>query len=236
MNLLLFSAADRISDDSICVKDRRLHHLNNVLRSNTGDRIRVGELGGRIGEGEIRSLDDSSAVLRVQLSETPPPKLPLILVLALPRPKMLRRILRTTAEMGVAELHLIHSYRVEKSYWQTPALSETAVTGYLLEGLAQARDTVLPRVLQHRRFKPFVEDELPALGSRRRMTLLHPGQNPSFAPGNGQACLVVIGPEGGFIPYEVEHLRAAGCELASLGDRILRVESAVTAMLGRFAA
>lgn len=236
MNLVLFSADDRVDDGCICLRDHRFRHLQAVLRSQPGDRIRVGELGGLVGDGEITSLDDERAIVRVHLSNPPPRKLPLVLVLSLPRPKMLRRILRTAAEMGVAELHLIHSYRVEKSYWQTPALSEDAVRGYLLEGLAQARDTVLPGVRIHRRFKPFVEDELPALGVDRKMTLLHPGPHRTFAAADNPPYLAVIGPEGGFIPYEVEHLQAAGCELATLGPRILRVESAVTTLLGRLQA
>jgi hypothetical protein len=56
-----------------------------------------------------------------------PRPLPLTVVLALPRPKMLRRILRALAEVGVKELHLINSYRVEKSYWQSPLLAPTAL-------------------------------------------------------------------------------------------------------------
>ena len=44
---------------------------------------------------------------------------------------------------------------------------------------------------------------------------------------------ILIGPEGGFIPYEVEALQRAGCEPVSLGPRPLRVEQAVPALLGR---
>ncbi len=167
------------------------------------------------------------------LDTAPPPKLPLRLVLALPRPKMLRRILRTVAELGVAELHLIHSFRVEKSYWQTPALRPETLRGYLLQGLEQSRDTVLPALQCHRRFKPFVEDVLPGLASGRRALLAHPGDYPPCPRGLQQDTLLVIGPEGGFIPYEVEHLAAAGCEAVSLGPRILRVENALSALLGR---
>jgi RsmE family RNA methyltransferase len=147
---------------------------------------------------------------------------------------MLRRILRTVAELGVESLYLINSYRVEKSYWQTPVLDPAVMEDYFLEGLSQSRDTVLPIVSLHKRFKPFVEDELPTLTSGRRCLLAHPGNYPPCPRIAGEPALLAIGPEGGFIPYEVEKLQEAGCETVSLGPRILRVENAVSALVARF--
>ncbi len=233
MNLLLFTDSDRLGPDQIAIRDRRLQHLSQVLRAKVGDQIRVGELGGLMGNGHILALNGERAVLAISLDLQPPEKLPLSLVLALPRPKMLRRILRSVAEFGAAELHLINSYRVEKSYWQTPVLQADTIREYLLQGLQQSRDTVLPQVHCHPRFKPFVEDCLPAIMEGRRALVLHPGDYPPCPRGVGGKTLVAIGPEGGFIPYEVEKLQGAGCETVSLGPRILRVENALTSLLGR---
>lgn len=233
MNLLLFSAGDRLDARRIAVTDRRLQHLLQVLRAAVGDRVRVGELGGDMGHGVILQLDKSRAVLAIELDQPAPQKLPLQLVLALPRPKMLRRILRSVAELGVQQLHLINSYRVEKSYWQTPALSAASLHEYLLQGLQQSRDTVAPQVLCHKRFKPFVEDQLPDMTAGKRALLAHPGEHPDCPRGPDGETLLVIGPEGGFIPYEVALLEEAGCTAVSLGPRILRVENAVTSLLGR---
>ena len=243
MNLLLFESTELDASGQLSVSGSRLAHLLDVHHKDSGDTVRVGEIGGRLGDARIISINRERAVLAPTLHSEPPAKLPLRLVLALPRPKMLRRILRVVAELGVAELHLIHSYRVEKSYWQTPVLQDAAIRGYLLQGLQQSRDTLLPSVHCHRRFKPFVEDSLPGLGDGRRALLAHPGD---YAPcprgvdprgvgprGVATPTLLVVGPEGGFIPYEVEKLIAAGCEPVSLGPRILRVENAVTALLGR---
>jgi RsmE family RNA methyltransferase len=233
VNLLIFTAADRIDDQRICVTGRRLQHLQQVLGAATGDELRVGELNGLAGLGRILDINDQQATLSVELNEVPPAKLPLCLVLALPRPKMLRRIIRNVAELGVDQLHLINSYRVEKSYWQTPVLQDEALDGYLMQGLEQSRDTIPPRVSCHRRFKPFVEDLLPAMTSSRQSLLAHPGNHPPCPRDLQQDTLLVIGPEGGFIPYEVEKLELAGCQPVSLGPRILRVENALTALLGR---
>jgi RsmE family RNA methyltransferase len=233
MNLLLFSDADRRTADTIQVSGWRLQHLVDIIGAQQGDSLRVGEIEGQMGLGRIIELGTDSATLQVVLTQPPPAKLPITVVLALPRPKMLRRILRTIAEAGVRDLHLVNSYRVEKSYWQTPALEPDTIRDYLLQGLEQAQDTKLPAVTLHRRFKPFVEDEFPTLVAKRRALLAQPGKYPLAPADSGVDSVLVIGPEGGFIPYEVEKLMAAGCSAVSLGSRILRVETAVNTMLGR---
>lgn len=233
MNLLLFDNDDRIGADRIRLCDHRLHHLHEVLETCEGDSLRVGEINGRMGEAEVVMLSREEALLDVALTEDPPPKLPLKMVLALPRPKMLRRILRMVAELGVESLHLINSYRVEKSYWQTPVLDSEVVEDFFVEGLSQSRDTVLPTFSLHNRFKPFVEDELPTLLQDRRALLAHPGNYPPSPTTDKEPTLLVVGPEGGFIPYEVEKLEQAGCQPISLGPRILRVENAVSTLVAK---
>ena len=233
MNILLFTESDKIAPDHIEITDHRFVHLVQVLKVKAGDELRVGELNGHLGRGTVLAVNDGAATISVALDQPPPEKLPLSLVLALPRPKMLRRILRTVAELGVSDLHLINSYRVEKSYWGTPALNEQKIQEYFIQGLEQARDTVLPRLHIHKRFKPFVEDELPTLMVDKRCLAAHPGDYPACPRGIAQDTLLIIGPEGGFIPYEIEKLQGAGCEIVSLGSRILRVENAVTSVIGR---
>lgn len=233
MNLLLFSNDDRLEADKIAVQGRRLEHLRQVHRANVGDTLRVGEIDGLTGTGEILDINADVATLAVSLQHSPPDKLPLCLVLALPRPKMLRRILRSVAEFGVPELHLINSYRVEKSYWQTPVLEEESMREYLLQGLEQSRDTILPSVRCHQRFKPFVEDVLPGMIGDDAALLAHPGNHARCPRNVEKQTVLIVGPEGGLIPYEVKKLQDAGCEVVSLGSRILRVENAVTYLLGR---
>jgi RsmE family RNA methyltransferase len=233
MNILLYSDADATAPGQISIFDHRVQHLTTILKVEVNQTLRVGELNGKLGVGKVLSMTSDEIVVSVEANLTPPAKLPLTLVLALPRPKMLRRILRTVAELGVPDLHLINSYRVEKSYWKTPALEVEKVQEYFIQGLEQARDTVLPRLHLHQRFKPFVEDELPSLIGNRRALAAHPGDYPICPRGISDELLLAIGPEGGFIPYEVEKLGEAGCDIVSLGSRILRVENAVTSLIGR---
>ena len=141
MNLLLVTAGERGRDGRVRIGGRRLKHLREVLRIEVGDTLRVGELHGRLGLGTVEALTAEAATLRISLTEAPPPPLAVTLVLALPRPKMLRRILRAIAELGVKELHLINSARVEKSFWHSPLLEHSNLEAALLDGLEQARDT-----------------------------------------------------------------------------------------------
>ncbi|AMO74079.1 16S rRNA (uracil(1498)-N(3))-methyltransferase [Pseudomonas citronellolis] len=233
MNLLLLDDADFVAADRVLLRDRRLTHLHEVHRAESGDSLRVGRLGGLMGEGRLLSLSRDEAQLQVSFTQAPPAKLPLTLLLALPRPKMLRRVLQTVAAMGVPRLVLLNSYRVEKSFWQTPFLEPAAIREQLVLGLEQARDTVLPEVTIEKRFKPFVEDRLPALAAGSLGLIGHPGPWPDCPRAVKQAVTLAIGPEGGWIPYEVEKLREAGLAPVQLGERILRVETAVTALLAR---
>ncbi|MDF3935131.1 16S rRNA (uracil(1498)-N(3))-methyltransferase [Pseudomonas citronellolis] len=233
MNLLLLDDADFVAADRVLLRDRRLTHLHEVHRAENGDSLRVGHLGGLMGEGRLLRLERDEAELQVSFTQAPPAKLPLTLLLALPRPKMLRRVLQTVAAMGVPRLVLLNSYRVEKSFWQTPFLEEQAIREQLVLGLEQARDTVLPEVTIEKRFKPFVEDRLPAQAAGSLGLIGHPGPWPECPRALNEPVTLAIGPEGGWIPYEVEKLREAGLTPVQLGERILRVETAVTALLAR---
>ncbi|MNO67100.1 16S ribosomal RNA methyltransferase RsmE [compost metagenome] len=233
MNLLLLDDADFVAADRVILRDRRLTHLHEVHRAESGDSLRIGRLGGLMGEGRILQLTREQAELAVSFDQPPPAKLPITLLLALPRPKMLRRVLQTVAAMGVPRLVLLNSYRVEKSFWQTPFLEPAAIREQLILGLEQARDTVLPEVIIEKRFKPFVEDRLPAVAADSLGLIGHPGPWPACPRAVERPVTLAIGPEGGWIPYEVDKLREAGLAPVQLGARILRVETAVTALLAR---
>src|SRR5690606_36941614 len=137
MNIILLSADDFSAPDRAIIYDqRRCEHIRSVHAAQPGDQLKLGMLNGNIGQGTLQSIDATHAVfVDIVLSQTPPAPLPLTLLLGLPRPKMLKRILQTVATLGVKKIYLINSYRVEKSYWQTPWLSADAIHAQLLLGL-----------------------------------------------------------------------------------------------------
>ncbi|MEL7045026.1 MAG: 16S rRNA (uracil(1498)-N(3))-methyltransferase [Pseudomonadota bacterium] len=233
MNIILAEPGEIDTGGRLHLNGRRLSHLREVLRAVPGDRLRVGEIGGRLGAGTLLSISAEQATIEVTLDSEAPPPLPVQLVLALPRPKMLRRILRSITELGVKQIYLINSFRVEKSYWQSPLLQENALHANLREGLEQAVDTVAPELHLRNRFRPFVEDELPALCRGRDTFLADPAATCAYPSDPRGACVLIIGPEGGFIPFERELLIGAGARPVHVGRRILRVETAVQSCLGR---
>lgn len=213
--------------------DRRVAHVRTVHRAAVGDVLQAGVLGGRLGTARIVALDDDGLDLDLGLDREPPPPLPLVLVLALPRPKVVRRVLQAVATLGVKRLALIAAWRVEKSYWESPLLAESAVRAELVLGLEQAGDTIVPVVSLHRLFKPFVEDELPALAAGHRRLVAHPEAASECPRALREPVTLAIGPDGGFTAYEIGKLGAEGFEAVSLGPRVLRVEQAVSALVGR---
>ena len=233
MNLLLLTPADFIETGSVRLKGRRLKHVQEVHRAKEGDTLAVGLLGGSLGRGFVRKLDSEALELEVTLETPPVPKLPLTLVLALPRPKVLNRVLAAATSLWVARIYLVNAWKVEKSYWKSPRLSEENLELQRILGLEQAKDTVLPELHLRRLLRPFAEDELPGLLQGTLPLLAHPGA-PLLCPRDAQGPVtLVIGPEGGFIEAEVELLTRSGCQAVHVGERILRVETAVAALVGR---
>lgn len=233
MNLVILFEDDFTSANRVRLTGRRCRHLREVHGAEPGRTLRVGLLDGPMGTGIVTAINERAAELDVRLAAEPPAPLPLTLVLALPRPKMLRRIFRTVAELGIQRLWLINSWRVEKSYWSTPVLAPDNYRRYLIEGLEQARDTRLPQVEYRRLFKPFVEDELPALAAGTTALLAHPGAGRQQPRQPDAPVTLAIGPEGGFIEYEVDKLITAGFTAFDMGPRIYRVENAITAAVAR---
>lgn len=227
----------RISDGA------QISHVRQVLGAQVGDVLKIGKIGGALGTAKISVLPDVGtdsatsviALSDVCLTKAPPPKLPLTLVLALPRPKVLRRLMMDMTALGVAQIVIVNSYRSDKSYWQSPLLA--AVDDFMLAGLQQGVDTQLPKLSFAKRFKPFVEDELPALG--KRIAVAHPYAERTFYDyqnTHGLPDVLLIGAEGGWIDYEVALLESVGATALSLGARIMRTEAVVNALLGRWLA
>jgi 16S rRNA (uracil1498-N3)-methyltransferase len=235
VNLVLLEPEELRADGSAAIGGRRAAHVHAVLRAAVGDRILAGVVGGRMGEAELLRCSEDEVVLRPALDREPPPPSPVSLLLALPRPKILRRVLQAAASMGVKRIVLVGSWRVEKSYFGSPLLAPEALRAELLLGLEQGRDTVLPEVSVHRFFKPFVEDDLDAAFPAGDRLLAHPvGSGPldALRPAASRATLA-IGPEGGFTAYEADALQRRGFAPFSLGARVLRVDAAVPFAVGQ---
>ena len=242
MNCILLPAVNFSHDAAQINELSQVNHVNNVLAAKVGDTLKIGQLGGQLGTAIIESIHSDSIQLRdIQLTIAPPTKLDLTIILALPRPKVLRRLIMDMTALGVRDIILINSYRTQKSYWQSPML--TRLDEFVLEGLQQGIDTIVPSITLEKRFKPFVEDKLASIMTHRGI-VAHPYSEQSFAQylqhqqssssSRSLPSLVCIGAEGGWIDYEIAMLAGHGCEAVNIGPRILRTEAAVNAILGQW--
>lgn len=233
MNLLLFHKHELSSDGCIKLDDHRAEHLIEVLKVVPGQTLKAGEVNGDIGAARVQEIVSGTVFLRWQATSAPPAKLECILILALPRPKMMSRILQSATAMGVKEIHLINSWKVDKSYWQSQRLNLSLLEDELLLGLSQSGDTQMPSVRLHRLFKPFAEDLLPELCKGREALVAHPYQADKCPVAIKTPSALAVGPEGGFTESEISLLNKAGMRRVNIGPRILRVETAVPAILSR---
>lgn len=229
MNLLLLQECDFLPDGTARLCGRRLQHAREILRAAEGDTLRVGQLGGLTGTGVVLKLSDDELLLRVELRDEPPPRPRLDLLLAVPRPKALRRLLPAVASLGIDRLVLLNAARVERSYFDSHVLAQAAEL--FAQGLEQARDTRPPQLLVRERFRPFVEDELDALFPDSVRLVAHPAA-PQPAHAREGRVLLAIGPEGGWVPFELDLLGQHGFTPFTLGPRPLRVEVALPYAVG----
>ncbi len=218
------------------VGGERLRHVRKVLRAAVGDTLEVGRPGGGIGRGRIVELNRKRVVLELgPLDGESPPPLPVTLVLALPRPRFVGRALQAATAMGVKRILLVHTARVEKSYWQSSVMRPEALRRHLMLGLAQARDTTLPEIECLRGPRDLTES-LPGLVRRHDEVLVADAGGAEPCPlGIDGPTALLVGPEGGLLDEELDRLTAAGARSVSLGPRALRVEHAVVALLSRLA-
>jgi RsmE family RNA methyltransferase len=233
MNLILLYQEDFIANSRVRLQGRRCQHAREILNAANGRTLQVGLIGGKTGLGTVVAADEHAIELEVLLEDEPPSPLPMTIILALPRPKVFKRVLQGLTAMGVKRIILLNTWRVDKSYWQSPALAPRTIREQLILGLEQARDTLLPTVERHLRFKPFVEDTLPAVASGTCALVAHPAAAQACPADVNHPVTLAIGPEGGFTAYEIEKLTAAGLIPIRLGKRPLRVETAVPALIGR---
>lgn len=233
MNLILLDPSDFDAAGRVVLQDRRHAHVRQVVRAAVGDTLRVGLVGGRLGTATIVGLDRAQLELAVTLTDEPPPALDITLALAVPRPHSLRKVLQQAAAMGVKRFVLFSCARVEPSFFTASAAQPAAIVEELRLGLEQARDTILPSFeVYPGRFHRFLAERWEAI-ARGTVLVAHPEPGAPECPrALAGPVTLVVGPEGGFIPAEVERLRALGT-LVGLGPRILRVETAVVALLAR---
>lgn len=216
----------------VCLEDRRARHVLDVLKPAAGETLRVGIVNGPAGTGTVVRAGDGCVTLECRFDDGMPPEPRVDIVLAVPRPKVMRRLWAPLASLGVRRIILTNAEKVERNYFDTHWLEPDVYVPLLIEGLEQAGDTRLPEVQIRRRFRPMVEDELDGLLGPGVRLLGHPDAGEiDAARSPARQVAVAVGPEGGWTPFEVTALQERGFVPVSLGWRRLRVDTACVALI-----
>ncbi len=232
---MLIDAAE-VSAEQTCVLDgRRALHLRSVLGVTVGQTVRAGLIGGGIGTARVITDDGAAITVKLEINDEARAPLSIELVIAVPRPKVLTRVIETAAAFGVARIDLTNAWRVDKSYLSSPRLLPDALAAAVRVGAEQGVTTHLAPIAVHDRLMGLLDARWPAVAPDRRITrlLAHPGAPPIEQAFTTGPLTLAIGPEGGWIQREVDTFIARGFTPVSLGTQILRVESAVAAALAQ---
>lgn len=242
MNLLLIYESELVSDSRAKVTGSRVRDLIEWHALCPGVEVQAGLENGLIGTAHIESVSADLIELSLSFERRPPSKKEIIAVVAVPRPQTVKKLIHLACTLGLKQLHLIRSMNAQKSYLTSGALQQEAIQTEVRKGLEQAVDTVAPVIEVHRRFRPFVEERLSAIAAslpepqsrliadtRSTTPLREIFATRALSP---RSTVVAIGAEAGWSAYEIEQFQKRGFLPVSLGDRILRVETALTVLVG----
>lgn len=234
MNLILFNAADVRPDGTVEAVADQAGHLLHVLRVTPDQRVRIGIIDGPLGVGTVTAINDGRVTLQCTFDPSTPERPAVDLLLALPRPKVMRRLWAQLSAIGVGQVILTNAEKVERDYFDTHLLRPEGYRPLLLEGLQQARDTRVPVVSVHKQFRKLIESDLDALFPSGHRLVAHPAGETSMGNALGDApgrVLLAVGPEGGWNDFELALLRTHGFAPVTMGPRTLTTTTACIALL-----
>jgi 16S rRNA (uracil1498-N3)-methyltransferase len=239
VNLLLFERSPGASAPGtsarVVATGAQAKHLTDVLKVSPGQPVRIGIIDGPLGTATVAQINPGEVVLDAVFDADVPERPRVDLLLAVPRPKVLRRLWAQVAALGVGQVMLTNAGKVERDYFDSHVMRDEGFRPLLIEGLQQARDTRVPMVSIHKQFKVLVEDELDHLFPSGRRVVAHPGSAQSFREAlhgsSDDRVLVAIGPEGGWNDYELALLERHGFVRAGLSSRTLTTTTACIAAL-----
>lgn len=240
MNLILLQPSEVDAENRCQLTGKRAQHIQKVLKAEAGKSLRIGMLNGSLGTGVVENVGSRHITLNCSFERSAPPRPQIDLLLAMPRPKVMKRLWAQLAALGVGRIVLLRADKVERYYFDSHVLEPDFYNELLIEGLQQARCTHLPEVIVRPLFKPFVEDELDDFFGSHLKVLADPSGDKRLSeimsnrPEGGRFVLA-IGPEGGWTPYELTMLQEHGFLLFGMGERILRTDTAAISLISMLA-
>lgn len=233
MNIVLLETAE--IDRPLPLADPRARHVQKVLRRQIGDSFDVGEINGPRGKATLIAINDSGLHFEFKWAQAHPRAHRSKLAIGLPRPQTARDVLRDATSLGVAEMSFVATARSDPNYANSSLWTQGEWRKQTITGAAQAFDTLLPVVQWQERLSETLDrwkreeaiaialdlyDCSTALAGHLRTQI--------DAPPNA----ILIGPERGWDDADRALLQSHNIPRLTLGERVLRTETAVTVALG----
>lgn len=232
-----FSFSRQISGTTASFDQDEYRHFITVLRKKPGDLIHFLDGQGGTYTGRIVSIDPAANSFQadVETCRHCRPSFPsLTLALALAKGKKFGFIIQKATELGIQKIIPLETrYSVK----QLPAIKdkERKLIQWqktALEASKQCGNPYLPEI-KH----PVSLTSMPFPGEKDCLKLLFHGpategiSTQAETLAHAREVMMIIGPEGGFSPEEIEFLTGLGCRPISLGPTILRLETAAIAAI-----
>jgi 16S rRNA (uracil1498-N3)-methyltransferase len=242
VNFLAVHPEELSADGEIRLQGARALRAARVHRLGTGADCSFLVLGA--GRGRARVLESSADILRLQVLERIPalPISSIELLVAVPRPQTIKKVLQLLPCFAVARLYFVGSERSQKSYLSSHSLHAEEIQEEILLGMEQSGQSIGPEVLQHKNLREALPQLFgPAANSQARVrAVAHTGLGAcslaaACSAQPGATLVLAVGPEAGWSESELTLFVQHGFVQVSLGPRILRVEVALAALLGQAA-
>ncbi len=224
---------EEIQDDLATIRGARARYLLDYHDLRVGIKVRGARLGGNLGEIEVLHIDEHEIRLKCCFTQPPPARNQTALVIAVPRPQTVKKILHFAAMAGITDLIFVRAERTDKSYLQSKTLLPENIQEELIKGLEQSCDSLAPRVSVLQHLGELWENAV--VQSADLKLVLAPDLETSLAQVQAEqkrTCLA-LGPELGWTQTEVERFTQAGFLRYALGSRIYRLEFALALALGQ---
>lgn len=238
MNSLVVFHSEFIGPSVIRIAAPRVDQLWRAYLKLRGQEIHISVFGGDRGIASLRTVDAQEIILDVAQMEPSLPLRPIDLVIGLSRPQTVKKVIQTAVMTGVRSLHLLQTEHGEKSYGTSHLLEADALHDETIKALEQIGEGLSPAISIHRSFAHFCKNGLRALTSDELTIkiLAHPGgislASVAQLP-QSKVAVVAVGPEPGWSVSELESFEELGFTRVGLGPRVMRVEIALSFLLGQ---
>lgn len=232
-----FVEGNQISQNEIIIEGKDVNHIKNVLRLSVGTDLVLCDKEGMDYNCVIEALTEDDIRCRILNKGKSKAELPvwITLVQGAPKGDKMELIVQKTVELGVSDIRPVIMKRSIVKYDQKKARKKSSRWQSIAESAAkQSKRGIIPKLLDLMPWKLLLTE----LSNYDKVIIPYENQNGMIGTRDtlsslkaGERIALVIGPEGGFDESEIEDLRAIGGETISLGNRILRTETAGLASL-----